>query len=155
MWIGFPQNIFRLQCSNIKIYDCIIMQYQIFLMLWIICFQAEHTFILALDGDVDFKPDAVRLLTDRLKKNMKTGAACGRIHPIGTGRKSSNYKINLSKINVSQCLLRHSIPKLLLISGAVIWYQVFEYAIGHWFQKATEHVYGCVLCSPGLHSSYN
>ena len=48
-------------------------------------FQAEHTFILALDGDVDFKPDAVRLLTDRLKKNMKTGAACGRIHPVGTG----------------------------------------------------------------------
>ena len=33
--------------------------------------------------------------------------------------------------------------------GPVIWYQVFEYAIGHWFQKATEHVFGCVLCSPG------
>ena len=25
-------------------------------------------------------------------------------------------------------------------------YQKFEYAIGHWLQKATEHVLGCVLC---------
>lgn len=47
--------------------------------------QAENTFILTLDGDVDFKPDAVRLLVDRLKKNKKVGAACGRIHPIGSG----------------------------------------------------------------------
>lgn len=51
--------------------------------------QAEHTFILALDGDIDFKPDAVRLLTDRLKKNMKTAAACGRIHPVGTGESAA------------------------------------------------------------------
>ena len=41
--------------------------------------------MLALDGDVDFKPDAVRLLVDLLKKNKKVGAACGRIHPIGAG----------------------------------------------------------------------
>ena len=34
---------------------------------------------------MDFKPDAVRLLVDRLKKNKKVGAACGRIHPIGSG----------------------------------------------------------------------
>ena len=47
--------------------------------------QAENTFLLALDGDVDFKPEAVRLLVDRMRKNSKTGAACGRIHPIGTG----------------------------------------------------------------------
>lgn len=26
---------------------------------------------------------------------------------------------------------------------------MFEYAVGHWFQKAAEHVFGCVLCSPG------
>lgn len=31
----------------------------------------------------------------------------------------------------------------------MIWYQMFEYAVGHWFQKAAEHVFGCVLCSPG------
>lgn len=37
---------------------------------------------MALDGDVDFRPEAVRLLVDRMKKNKKVGAACGRIHPI-------------------------------------------------------------------------
>ena len=25
-------------------------------------------------------------------------------------------------------------------------YQKFEYAVGHWLQKATEHMLGCVLC---------
>ncbi|XP_050401179.2 chitin synthase chs-2 [Patella vulgata] len=84
--------------------------------------QAENTFILTLDGDVDFKPDAVRLLVDRMKKNKKCGAACGRIHPIG--------------------------------SGPMVWYQQFEYAIGHWLQKATEHVFGCVLCAPGCFSLF-
>ena len=47
--------------------------------------QATQTYILALDGDVDFKPDAVRLLVDMMKKNPKVGAACGRIHPVGRG----------------------------------------------------------------------
>ena len=45
----------------------------------------ENTYLLALDGDVDFRPDAVRLLIDRMRKNKKVGAACGRIHPIGSG----------------------------------------------------------------------
>ncbi|XP_076465330.1 chitin synthase chs-2-like [Babylonia areolata] len=84
--------------------------------------QAENTYILALDGDVDFKPEAVRLLLDRMKKNTKVGAACGRIHPTG--------------------------------SGPIVWYQKFEYAIGHWLQKATEHVFGCVLCAPGCFSLF-
>ena len=57
-----------------------------------------------------------------MKKNKKVGAACGRIHPIG--------------------------------SGPMVWYQQFEYAIGHWLQKAAEHVYGCVLCSPGCFSLF-
>ncbi|XP_045184960.2 uncharacterized protein LOC123542969 isoform X2 [Mercenaria mercenaria] len=39
-------------------------------------------------------------------------------------------------------------------SGPLLWYQVFEYAIGHWFQKAAEHVLGSVLCSPGCFSVY-
>ncbi|XP_045215162.2 chitin synthase chs-2-like [Mercenaria mercenaria] len=84
--------------------------------------QAENTYILTLDGDVDFHPDAVRLLIDRLKTNKKVGAACGRIHPIG--------------------------------SGPLLWYQQFEYAIGHWLQKATEHVFGCVMCAPGCFSLF-
>ena len=46
----------------------------------------ENTYLLALDGDVDFHPEAVRLLVDRMKKNKKVGAACGRIHPIGSGK---------------------------------------------------------------------
>jgi chitin synthase len=83
---------------------------------------ARNTFILALDGDIDFKPDALILLLDLMKKDTKLGAACGRIHPTG--------------------------------KGPMVWYQKFEYAIGHWLQKATEHVIGCVLCSPGCFSLF-
>lgn len=46
---------------------------------------AENTFLLTLDGDIDFQPHAVRLLVDLMKKNKNLGAACGRIHPIGGG----------------------------------------------------------------------
>ncbi|KAH7718856.1 chitin synthase 1 [Aphelenchoides avenae] len=83
---------------------------------------AENTFILTLDGDVDFTPPCVHLLVDLMKKNRRLGAACGRIHPRG--------------------------------SGLLIWYQKFEYAVGHWLQKATEHMIGCVLCSPGCFSLF-
>ncbi|BFF96913.1 chitin synthase chs-2 [Drosophila madeirensis] len=83
---------------------------------------AENTFILALDGDIDFQPRAVQLLIDRMKAVDELGAACGRIHPVGR--------------------------------GPMVWYQRFEYAIGHWLQKATEHVIGCVLCSPGCFSLF-
>ncbi|XP_078327748.1 uncharacterized protein LOC111112966 isoform X4 [Crassostrea virginica] len=38
--------------------------------------------------------------------------------------------------------------------GPLVWYQQFEYAIGHWFQKAAEHVLGSVLCAPGCFSVY-
>ena len=38
--------------------------------------------------------------------------------------------------------------------GFMTWYQKYEYAIGHWMQKATEHVLGCVLCSPGCFSLF-
>ena len=31
---------------------------------------------------------------------------------------------------------------------------MFEYAIGHWLQKSTEHIMGCVLCSPGCFSLF-
>uniref|UniRef100_A0A1B6CU26 chitin synthase n=1 Tax=Clastoptera arizonana TaxID=38151 RepID=A0A1B6CU26_9HEMI len=83
---------------------------------------AENTYLLTLDGDIDFQPHAVRLLIDLMKKNRNLGAACGRIHPVG--------------------------------SGLMVWYQMFEYAIGHWLQKATEHMIGCVLCSPGCFSLF-
>ncbi|XP_070509760.1 chitin synthase chs-2 isoform X6 [Chironomus tepperi] len=83
---------------------------------------AENTYLLTLDGDIDFQPNAVTLLVDLMKKNKNLGAACGRIHPVG--------------------------------SGPMVWYQKFEYAIGHWLQKATEHMIGCVLCSPGCFSLF-
>ncbi|VDO40632.1 unnamed protein product [Haemonchus placei] len=83
---------------------------------------SENTFILTLDGDVDFTPHCVNLLVDLMKKNKRLGAACGRIHPRG--------------------------------SGLMVWYQKFEYAIGHWLQKATEHMIGCVMCSPGCFSLF-
>ncbi|VDD93431.1 unnamed protein product, partial [Enterobius vermicularis] len=83
---------------------------------------SENTFILTLDGDIDFTPQCVHLLIDLMKKNRRLGAACGRIHPRG--------------------------------SGLMVWYQKFEYAVGHWLQKATEHMIGCVLCSPGCFSLF-
>lgn len=36
----------------------------------------------------------------------------------------------------------------------MIWFQKFEYACGHWLQKAAEHVFGCVLCAPGCFSLF-
>ncbi|XP_067668564.1 chitin synthase chs-2-like isoform X1 [Haliotis asinina] len=84
--------------------------------------RADNTFLLALDGDVDFQPEALRMLVDRMRRDPNVGAACGRIHPIG--------------------------------SGPMVWYQKFEYAVSHWLQKATEHVIGCVLCSPGCFSLF-
>ena len=47
--------------------------------------RALNTFLLALDGDIDFQPDAVLRLVDRMKKGRTVGAACGRIHPTGSG----------------------------------------------------------------------
>ncbi|KAJ8303433.1 hypothetical protein KUTeg_019829 [Tegillarca granosa] len=38
---------------------------------------------------------------------------------------------------------------ILALDGPVVWYQRFEYAVSHWLQKTTEHIFGCVLCSPG------
>lgn len=31
----------------------------------------------------------------------------------------------------------------------MVWYQIFEYAIGHWLNKTAEHFFGTVMCSPG------
>ncbi|XP_042189069.1 chitin synthase chs-2-like [Callorhinchus milii] len=84
--------------------------------------EKQNTYILALDGDTDFQPSSVILLVDRLRRYPHVGAACGRIHPTGT--------------------------------GPMVWYQKFEYAIGHWLQKTAEHVLGCVLCSPGCFSLF-
>ncbi|XP_052791807.1 chitin synthase chs-2-like [Mya arenaria] len=84
--------------------------------------ELKKTFILTLDGDVDFEPKSVLRLMDRMKMNSRVAAVCGRIHPIGT--------------------------------GPMVWYQQFEYAVGHWLQKACEHIFGSVLCCPGCFSIF-
>ncbi|KAJ7987414.1 hypothetical protein DPEC_G00326240 [Dallia pectoralis] len=71
--------------------------------------EKANTYLLALDGDTDFQPSAVMLLIDRLKLYPHVGAACGRIHPTGT--------------------------------GPMVWYQKFEYAVGHWLQKDFKEFY--------------
>ncbi|KAF7637162.1 hypothetical protein Mgra_00003333 [Meloidogyne graminicola] len=84
--------------------------------------QADNTYILAIDGDSKFEPNAVLRLINLMNLKSDVGCACGRIHPIG--------------------------------EGIMVWYQKFEYAIAHWFQKAAEHVFGCVLCAPGCFSLF-
>jgi len=39
-------------------------------------------------------------------------------------------------------------------NGPLVWYQIFDYAVGHWFLKVANHVFGSVLCSPGCFSVY-
>jgi chitin synthase len=45
----------------------------------------ENTFILTLDGDVEFRPNAIQLMMDKIRENKRIGSVCGRVHPIGTG----------------------------------------------------------------------
>ena len=47
--------------------------------------QAQNTYLLALDGDMSFKPEAVIKLVQLMRQNSKLGACCGRIHPTGQG----------------------------------------------------------------------
>ncbi|XP_019626114.1 PREDICTED: chitin synthase 1-like [Branchiostoma belcheri] len=39
-------------------------------------------------------------------------------------------------------------------NGAMFWLQLFDYAVGHWFQKAANSTFGTVLCCPGCFSVY-
>ncbi len=75
----------------------------------------ENTYLLALDGDVDFHPEAVRLLVDRMKKNKKVGAACGRIHPIGSGKiYLLNFYFIIYKIKVRLFGIKNSNMRLVI-----------------------------------------
>ena len=72
---------------------------------------ANNTYILALDGDVDFKPEAVLLLVDLMRRNSKVGAACGRIHPVGKGslygESSSNCKPSILVYDIPNFPVEH------------------------------------------------
>ena len=83
---------------------------------------ANDTFILTTDADIDFTSESAIVLLDMLASNDNVAAVCARTHPKG--------------------------------EGPIYWYQVFDYAIGHWFQKPAEHILGCVLCSPGCFSVF-
>ena len=48
--------------------------------------QADNTYILAIDGDSKFEPDAVIKLLHLMNTKSDIGCACGRIHPIGDGK---------------------------------------------------------------------
>jgi hypothetical protein len=56
--------------------------------------RTANSFVLALDGDMDFKPTSVQLLLDFMKKDPKLGAVCGRIHPTGGG---TYFLLDISK----------------------------------------------------------
>ena len=47
--------------------------------------RAANTFLLCLDGDVDFQPESVLKLIDMMRRNSRVAAATGRLHPTGTG----------------------------------------------------------------------
>ena len=49
--------------------------------------KAKYIYILTLDGDVDFRPQAVLHLIEMLTRNKMVASACGRIHPTGSGMK--------------------------------------------------------------------
>jgi chitin synthase len=58
----------------------------------------NNTFLLALDGDIDFQPKAVLHLVSLMKRNPNLGAACGRIHPVGSDGAGSKFKNDLGKM---------------------------------------------------------
>jgi len=66
---------------------------------------ADYTYILTLDGDVDFRPAAVQVLVDRMKRNEKVGAACGRIHPIGMGRLNIRQLVFCTCVTTKICII--------------------------------------------------
>lgn len=51
----------------------------------------ENQFILTLDGDVKFKPKAVKRLVELMDNDKHVGAACGRIIPEGKGIHSCSF----------------------------------------------------------------
>ncbi|OTF71347.1 chitin synthase-like protein, partial [Euroglyphus maynei] len=81
--------------------------------------------------------------------------------PMGTNRLIAHIKdknLIRHRKRWSQCMYMYYLLACGRIhpigSGPIVWYQKFEYAMGHWLQKATEHVIGCVLCSPGCFSLF-
>ena len=103
-------------------------------------FDLENTYLLTLDGDMDFRPKAVHILVDMMKNQPDVAIACNRSHPTGSpGRNASHDEI-------------HYIIEYISPSGPMDWYQMFEYAMGFWLLKPSEHILGNILCGPGCFS---
>ena len=55
---------------------------------------------------MDFKPEAVLRLIDRMRINNETGAACGRIHPKGSSKFRTRTSIQPNSKSYHKILLR-------------------------------------------------
>jgi chitin synthase len=62
--------------------------------------RAENTFLMALDGDIDFEPSALIVLIDLMTRNPQLGAACGRIHPTGSGKQNRAVEFLFRNVNM-------------------------------------------------------
>ncbi|CAF0869648.1 unnamed protein product [Didymodactylos carnosus] len=85
--------------------------------------EAENTFVLSVDGDCDFSPEAVRLLVDRMKKNKKVGAVSSRIHPIGSGPLIWYQKMEYAMCYWLQKTTEHSLGCVLCAPGCFALYR--------------------------------
>ncbi|CAF2308069.1 unnamed protein product [Rotaria sp. Silwood2] len=85
--------------------------------------EAENTFILSVDGDVDFGPDSVRMLIDRMKKDKKVGAVSSRIHPIGSGPLIWYQKMEYAMCYWLQKTTEHSLGCVLCAPGCFALYR--------------------------------
>lgn len=65
-----------------------------------------------------------------------------------------NITLEIKGKNISYGVLSHVGSFCYIAPGPMVWYQKFEYAVGHWLQKTAEHVFGSVLCSPGCFSLF-
>ncbi|XP_035669145.1 chitin synthase chs-1-like [Branchiostoma floridae] len=81
-------------------------------------------YILATDGDVDFDASSIVAMLLQMKSDRE-----GQVGAV--------------------CARTHPVG-----SGPFVWYQMFDYAIGHWLQKVANHVLGSVLCAPGCFTVY-
>ena len=75
--------------------------------------RAQNTYLLALDGDIDFQPEAVTRLVDKMKKNPNLGAACGRILPTGSG--FMVHTIQFYTLLIAYLLSHYSISYIIII----------------------------------------
>ena len=47
-------------------------------------FDLENTYLLTLDGDMDFRPKALHILVDMMRSQRDVAIACNRSHPTGS-----------------------------------------------------------------------